>query len=111
VTQHADDTVDILPDDARMKGTGLQHIRLRDGATDYTISAGDKVLLAFESGDPARPIAIPWDSTVDCGQIYYVDGGAGPSTLYYKPPGGAFALVGNNPATATDIEGLINGGT
>ena len=53
------DTVDLLPDDPRLKGEGLQGVPVSYGLPDCkaTIIPGAKVLLFFENGDRTKPRA------------------------------------------------------
>jgi len=63
-TQAADGTLDLIPDDARIKGTGLSGIKPRYGLPGFTavVPAGTRVLLGFEAADPKRPYAALWDA-------------------------------------------------
>jgi len=62
--QAANGTLDLLPDDERMRGTGCQGIRLRHGLPGYTctVPVATRALLGFEAGDPKRPYAALWDA-------------------------------------------------
>ena len=62
--QAADGSLDLLPDDERMRGTGCQGIRLRHGLPGFTctVPVATRVLLGFEAGDPKRPFAALWDA-------------------------------------------------
>lgn len=55
-------TVDVLPDDSRLAGAGLSAVPLRQGlpGTLASVAPGERVLLAWEGGDPRRPYAAVW---------------------------------------------------
>jgi len=87
--QNANGTLELMPDDAIMGGGlgGLSSIPIRYGAPGETVevSAGVRVLLGFEGGDPSRPVAALWESggvptlrTVDADAIEL---GAGEGTV------------------------------
>jgi hypothetical protein len=61
--QAADGTLDLLPDDARIRGSGCQGVRIRHGLPGFecTVPVSTRVLLGFEAGDPKRPYAALWD--------------------------------------------------
>jgi hypothetical protein len=61
--QAADGTLDLVPDDARVRGSGCQGIRIRHGLPGFecTVPVSTRVLLGFEAGDPKRPYAMAWD--------------------------------------------------
>lgn len=63
VSQAADFTLDLMPDDARFPS--LQRIPLRLGLPGVTakVAPGSYVLLFFERGDPAAPAAALWQSS------------------------------------------------
>lgn len=60
--QAADGTLDLDPDDAAIRGTGLSGVPIRHGIPGVTveISPGQRVMLGFEAGDPRRPYAALW---------------------------------------------------
>lgn len=62
IRQAADGTLDLLPDDIRLQSSGLQGVPIRHGLPGVTVEvpAGERVLLGFDSGDPARPYAMLW---------------------------------------------------
>lgn len=64
-SQHADYTVDVLPDDASLRGRGLSGVRIRHGipGVQVRVRAGSKCLLGFEGGDPSKPYVSLWDAT------------------------------------------------
>jgi hypothetical protein len=101
--------LDLLPDDARIRGTGFQGIPILSGVAGMisTVPAGSRVLLGFRGGDPQRPFAAMWEPVVASNTVYnggtehvartgdsagelYVDGlavqaGSG-ACLYYRSP-------------------------
>ena len=62
-TQAADYTLDLIPDDERVRGSGTSGIKLRHGLPGFvaTVPTGARVLMGFEAGDPKRPYAMAWD--------------------------------------------------
>ena len=80
VRQAADGTLDLLPDDIRLQSSGLQGVPIRHGLPGVTVTvpANERVLLGFDSGDPARPYAALWHA----GQVTSVQvGGSEPVAL------------------------------
>jgi hypothetical protein len=65
VKQNADGTLQLLPDDAVMRGAGrgLDHVPIRYGMPGMKalISAGARCHLAFAAGDPSRPFVCSWE--------------------------------------------------
>lgn len=59
---HGDNTLDLLPDDARVRGTGLSRVPIRHGLPGVTVrvATGSRVLLGFVEGDPRKPFASLW---------------------------------------------------
>jgi hypothetical protein len=62
VAQNADGTLDLLPDDLRVRASGLQSVPIRHGLPGVTVEvpAGERVLLSFGDGDPRQPYAALW---------------------------------------------------
>jgi hypothetical protein len=62
VKQGGDGTIDLLPDDERMRGRGLTLVPMRHGIPGLTVkvAVGEYVNLFFENGDPKRPAAALW---------------------------------------------------
>jgi hypothetical protein len=62
IRQAADGTLDLMPDDVRLQSAGLQGVPIRHGLPGVTVEvpAGERVLLAFDGGDPAKPHAMLW---------------------------------------------------
>lgn len=77
-SQSADDSLDLLPDDERVRGTGLSSVPIRHGlpGVRVRVAVGARVLLGFEAGDPRRPYAGLWEP----GSIEEIlfDGGTAP---------------------------------
>jgi hypothetical protein len=63
VTQSADGTLEVQPDDARL-GSSLTKVPIRTPAPDIviTVTAGARVLIGFEAGLPNAPYASLWQS-------------------------------------------------
>lgn len=64
VTQNADGTLQLLPDDERVRGAGLDRVPIRCGLPGFEVrvKAGARVRLGFDGGDPSRPFASLWDA-------------------------------------------------
>lgn len=62
VRQAADGTLDLEPEDTRIRGTGLQAVPIRHGLPGCIVKVptGERVLLAFDGGSPAAPYAALW---------------------------------------------------
>lgn len=62
VTQAADGTLDLLPDDARLRASGLQSVPIRHGLPGVRVKVppGSRVLLGFDNGDARSPYAALW---------------------------------------------------
>lgn len=63
VKQNADKTLQVLPDDERMRGSGLDKVPIRrglPGITDVQVESG-RCTLEFEAGDPKRPIVTAFE--------------------------------------------------
>lgn len=60
--QDADGRLHLVPEDARL--APMQGVPIRIGIPGVTVKvvAGARVLLGFEAGDPARPVATLWES-------------------------------------------------
>lgn len=60
--QAADGTLDLMPDDVRLRSQGLQSVPIRHGLPGVTVKvpAGERVLLGFDAGDPSKPYAALW---------------------------------------------------
>lgn len=61
--QHSDLTLDLLPDNDAVRGTGLSNVPIRHGlpGVEVRVLVGSRVLLGYENGDPQRPYAHLWD--------------------------------------------------
>jgi hypothetical protein len=62
VTQNADGTLEIQPDDSRLPSLSSVPIRYGVPGVSAQIANGGRVLLSFAGGDPAKPIATVWES-------------------------------------------------
>jgi hypothetical protein len=71
VAQSADGTLDLLPDDFRLRAQGLQAVPIRHGlpGVKVQVAPGERVLLGFENGDPRLPYAALWHE----GQVLSVE--------------------------------------
>lgn len=60
--QNADGTLDVLPDDLRLRASGLQSVPIRHGlpGVEIEVPAGERVLLGFGDGDPRQPYCALW---------------------------------------------------
>jgi hypothetical protein len=64
ITQAADGTLDLLPEDTRLRATGLQAVPIRHGLPGVKVKVppGERVLLGFDQGDARKPYAALWHS-------------------------------------------------
>jgi hypothetical protein len=93
VVSQAGMTVDVKMDDPRMPGMSALPIQVGIPGATVSLAPGARMLVAFENGDPAKPIALSWD--------------AGAHALRLSLPADLVELGGQglNPATT----GVVNG--
>lgn len=62
ISQGADGTLDLLPEDPRIRADGLQSVPIRHGlpGVRVTVPPGVRVLVGFENGDARQPYASLW---------------------------------------------------
>lgn len=72
VAQDGSGNLDLLPDDAKIRGTGFSGIPLLSGVAGMisTVPVGSRVLLGFRAGDPTRPYAAQWEPCVASDTTY-----------------------------------------
>lgn len=60
--QHEDDTLDLLPDDERVRGNGIARVPIMHGLPGcrVRVKQGSRVMLKFANGDPQKPRASLW---------------------------------------------------
>lgn len=58
------DAVDLKMDDPRLPGVSALPIQVGLPGSSVQFTAGARMLIAFENGDPAKPIALLWDAGV-----------------------------------------------
>lgn len=59
---NGDGTIQVVPDDQRVRGNGLDRVRVRSGVPGtITPKKGARCLLGFDAGDGSRPYAEGWD--------------------------------------------------
>lgn len=103
VERQADDgSLDLLPDDERVRGNGLQGVPIYHGLPGVTVRVkqGARVLLQYVGGDPQKPYASLWRSG-DIDEISF-DGGQAP-----------VARQGDSVAVywpAISVSGTVSGG-
>jgi hypothetical protein len=102
VKQHADGTLDVLPEGTRLGPLSSVPIRLGIPGSRIDVSGG-RVLIGFEGGDPDRPIATLWDTAT--GVTIHINGGGthvakvGSSVTGTAGPFGVVAAVQDGSAT------------
>jgi hypothetical protein len=64
VSQAGDGTLELLPDDPRLRGDGLKRVPIRLGlpGTRCEVAAGARVRVGFDNQDPSLPWAGLWDT-------------------------------------------------
>ncbi len=60
IAQHADGTLDLVPDSTRVPSCQRVPLRTLRGLS-VEVEAGARVLLGYEAGDPSAPIALLWE--------------------------------------------------
>ncbi len=77
VTQRADGSLDVRPDDSRLPS--LCGVGIKYGLPGVTlqVAGGASVLVGWENGDPQRPFALCWDTSpsslklvIDCAALF-----------------------------------------
>lgn len=64
VSQGADGTLSVVPDDERIRGRGMDKVAIRTGLPgSVKVPQGARVMVGFDGGDPAKPYAEGWDGT------------------------------------------------
>ncbi len=63
VSQSGAGDVEVLPDDKRIRGNGQSSVILRHGIPGVTVEVdqGQRVVIAFEGGNPDRPFILSYD--------------------------------------------------
>ncbi|MFO7179585.1 MAG: hypothetical protein DIU78_012885 [Pseudomonadota bacterium] len=122
-SQDADGNLDLLPDDERIRGTGLSRVPIRYGipGVKARVVAGARVTLAFEAGDPRRPFAALWDPGA-IEEISFNDGRAPvarvgdyvtvfwPASCFVQGTLGVLPFTGTMTITSPSV-GIIRGGS
>lgn len=78
VVRVAGDLADVLPDDPRVRGRGLQGVLMPtiDPTTELAPEPGCRCLLGFREGDSRRPYIAAWEYAADSATVR-IDGGVG----------------------------------
>jgi hypothetical protein len=71
VVSQAGQTVDVKMDDPRLPGMAALPIQVGIPGAIVQIKSGARMLVAFENGDPAKPIALTWQAA-DAGRVSLV---------------------------------------
>lgn len=79
VERVGDDAVDVMPDDAVVRGMGLQRIPMPtiDPTTQLVPEPGCRCLLGFVQGDPKQPTIVAWEYAKGSASVR-LDGGERP---------------------------------
>lgn len=74
--QHDDGTVDVIPDDEKIKALGLSNLPIRHGLPGFTVKVpkGTRILVGFTAADPKQPYAALWEAG-DAISVEYKPGG------------------------------------
>lgn len=139
VVQHADLTVDLMPDDDVLRGFGLAKIPIRYGVPGWRVKVkeGSRCRIVFDGADASRPHAVDFDEadveelifnngtrlvattgdSVGSGELYVqTTGPTSPSVPWYRAPEGDWTIVANGPipptpgTSGTPVDGLITSG-
>jgi hypothetical protein len=92
ITQAGDGTLDLMPDDVRLRAQGLQSVPIRHGLPGVRVKVppGSRVLLGFDNGDARQPYAALWHE----GQVLEVQiGGAVPVAMSVQTDANFAALI------------------
>jgi hypothetical protein len=86
------DTVDVKPDDERIPGMAAVPLLLGLPGTSVSLSAGGRVLVGWDGGDPKRPFAVGWDGETRANKVVldvpelYAGGETGAAPTIKAPP-------------------------
>lgn len=106
--QHDDDTLDLLPDDDIVRGTGCSRVEIKHGLPGVRVRVltGSRVLLGFVAGDPSKPYASLWSS--EAIESLSFNGGESPVarvgdavTVYWPTSVLVSGLLAGSPFTGT----------
>jgi hypothetical protein len=115
VTQNADGTLQLKPDDPRMKAGGLDKVRIRLGmpGTRVKVPSGARLMLSFNGGDPADPYAESWDQGTSVTSVDFEGTSAGLGRkgdqvdVFLPDPLSITAVFGPGPYEGNTITGAI----
>lgn len=68
-------SLEVLPDDERVRGKGLRRVPIRHGSPGWGVRVprGTRIMLGFDNGDPRRPYVAGWEpGSVDL--VTFADG-------------------------------------
>ena len=103
--------LELVPDDAELKGLGLGNIRIRHGEPGYTteVPPGSRCLIGFEAGDPKRPYVAQWLANTSVTSITFENGTQDIARTEDAVDIGAWSVVMAGPAVSA-IEVVPPGG-
>jgi hypothetical protein len=61
VADNGDNTLELVPDDARLPAPSRVPMRLGLPGVTIKVATGSRVLLGFEGGSPSHPVALLWE--------------------------------------------------
>lgn len=75
--QHDDGTVDVIPDDQKIRAMGLSNLQIRHGLPGFTVKVpkGTRILVGFTAADPKQPFAALWEAG-DAIEVKFGPGGS-----------------------------------
>lgn len=93
--------LELLPDDAKVRGFGVGSVPIKPGAPGYEfeVPEGARVLLGFEAGDPSRPYCSLWESATDVDTITFDGGSEDIARTNDSVDAGYLVFETDNPAT------------
>lgn len=114
VTQAADGTLEVMPDDERLPGMTRVALRTFLPGVEVKVKDGGRVLVGFENGDPSKPVATLFDGgaieslTITAEKKIVVDA---PEVDLVKSGGRQMAAVGDMVASggSTPVPCVIAG--
>lgn len=80
VVQNANGSLQVMLDDAKMKGSGLDRVPIRVGLPGFSVKVekGARVSVSWDAGDPARPYAALWDGDGHATEVEFKPGASSP---------------------------------
>jgi hypothetical protein len=113
ISQHSDGTLELLPDSPRIRGRGIDKVRISPGLAGAKIQvpAGAACFVAFDGGDPSKPFVLGWESETGMTLTTIGDAGSAQFVALANLCDSNFSAINNWMATTTFPTGVGPSGT